>query len=490
MSLSKKTAAGSAWLVTAALFNNLSTFVVFIALARLLTPSQFGIVAFATVFVEFSRIVVFAGIPEALIKRAEWSERVASTAFWINLSISVMVAILLSALIGPLMRADYGQDFIPVLAALSLILVVEGASAVHVAKMRRDFKFKELAKRQMATNVLSGMLGVFLAYRGWGVWALVISRLAGVGGASGILWYYSGFRPRLTFSKDDAHEFSKFSMHQLGSQVLSQFGTQAPAFLIGFVAGPAAIANYRIGSRSIALILSVVVLPIQTAAISALSRLNDRGEGLAAPYLRLSRACAVLAYPVFFGIAAVAPDLVQAAFGSQWTDAGYVLIALALAGGPTVLAFFEGPVMSASGRSDLTFLNSFAAAMGNIVASCLAVAFGPVAVAAAMALRAHLSLPVSLTWVNRAIGVRPWTALRGVAAAYLCAAAMAAIVTAVRIFALEDWSSPARLIVCMALGGLLYLLFMLVLARAFVKQVIKDVAPLMPHFVGRMLLKL
>src|SRR3546814_14058655 len=107
MTIKQKLAVSGAWSIVAAVFNNLSTIIIFVALARLLTPEQFGIVAYATVFVELSRTLVRGGIPDALIHRSEWADSLASTAFWTNLPIGGLLCALLLALAGTLAGAVY-----------------------------------------------------------------------------------------------------------------------------------------------------------------------------------------------------------------------------------------------------------------------------------------------------------------------------------------------------------------------------------------------
>src|SRR3546814_3203705 len=111
MTIKQKLAVSGAWSIVAAVFNNLSTIIIFVALARLLTPEQFGIVAYATVFVELSRTLVQGGIPDALIQRSEWDDSLASTAFWTNLAIGGLLCALLIAVAGPLAGAAYDSRF-------------------------------------------------------------------------------------------------------------------------------------------------------------------------------------------------------------------------------------------------------------------------------------------------------------------------------------------------------------------------------------------
>jgi len=177
MSIKANFAKSGMWMVTGAIFNNLSSTAIFIVLARLLTPVQFGIVAFATIFIDLSRVLVVAGIPDALIQRKEWDDKVASSAFWTNIAIASLICALIGGIATPISYFVYDATFALVLLALSLALFVEAITAVHTAKLRREFRYKAIASRNMAANVLGGAIGIALAWIGWGVWALVVSRL-------------------------------------------------------------------------------------------------------------------------------------------------------------------------------------------------------------------------------------------------------------------------------------------------------------------------
>lgn len=480
MTMKRKLAASSLWSIFAAVFNNMSTMIVFIVLARLLSPVQFGIIAFATVFIDFSRVVVLGGIPDALIQRKEWDDDVATTAFWTNVGLGLVIALVLAAIAAPLAASAYGAEFGWVLAALSLILLVEGSSAVHVAKLRREFRHKVIAKRGVTTNVVSGIIGIALAYLGFGVWALVLSRLVAVGGSSVILWYATDFRPGFRFSIAHLRGFARFSSHQLGSQVLSQAGVQVPAFLVGALLGPAAIAQYRVGWRSLSLVISLVVLPIQQASVSSMSRLGHDRDAVGNAYLRITRTCALVALPAFLGLAAIAPDFVPVVFGPQWQTAGYILTAFALVAGPMTIGYFEGAAMSSVGRSDLTFLSSLASNIGNVLAAAVAISFGPLAVAAALTIRQHLTLPFALRLVNRSIGVSPLRAIKGIGPPYLAALGMAAVLTALRWGPLAKLTAFERLLICVPVGATVYPLLLLIFARKFVRETTTELMPLLP----------
>lgn len=486
MSLKKQLTTSSIWTVAASLLNNLSSFVVFVVLARLLAPGEFGIVAFATVFIEIGRTLVVAGISDALVQRAEWDQAVASTAFWLNLAAGVVIALLL-ALAGAGIGAAGGGTFAAVLSVLALSLVLEGATAVHVAKLRRDFRYKQLATRGMIGRLASGAIGVALAYAGWGVWALVWSGLLGSLFYSAVIWQVSDFHPQRTFSRDHARAMMPFAAGQLGTQLLSQGNAQAGALVIGALLGPAAIAQFRVGQRALGIIVSLVISPLQQTALSAFSRLQGREDGIGPAYLRLTRACALVSCPTLFGLAAVAPDFVALVFGPQWHIAGSVMIALCLFAGPATLNYFQNPALSAAGRSDLSFWATLSGFVGNLLSALITIPFGVIWVAAGQTARAHLTLPINLHFVRRGIGV-PWQdALGNIAAPYLCAAAMFAGVTLLRIEALSAFATTSRLALCVVAGGVLYVGFLLVFARGFLRANWAELRPLLPSAVRRRL---
>lgn len=487
MSLKKQLAASGAWTVAGSVLNNLSSFVVFTVLARLLTPAQFGIVAFATIFLEVGRTLVVAGVSDALVQRAEWDQAVASTAFWTNLAMGLAIAALLAVAANGVSTADYDHVFTLVMSVLALDLVIEGLTAVHTAKLRREFRYRELATRGMATRLVSALVGVGMAYAGAGVWALVVSRLVGSIGAAVIVWRISGFRPSLSFSPGHVRSIAPFALNQLGSQLLAQGNSQAGALVIGALLGPAAIAQYRVGSRALNMVVSLVITPVQQTALSAFSRLQGREEALAAAYLRVTRASALVSCPVLFGMAAVGPDLVALLFGPHWATAGYVMIGLCLFVGPATLNYFQTPALSGAGRSGLSFWATMSGTVGNLVSALITYPFGPVWVAIGQTLRAHLTQPLNLWFVYKGIGVRPLRSLGNIAPAYLCAALMFGLVSALRIGLDHQLGLVPRLITCMAAGAVLYGAALALFVPRYLRANLEELAPLLPKAIGRRL---
>ena len=467
MSIKANFAKSGAWMVVSAIFNNVSSMIIFIALARLLTPTQFGIVAFATIFIEFSRVLVVAGIPDALIQRKDWDDDVASSAFWTNIGISVGICLIIGIVAAPLSYFGYDETFALVLIALSFALVIEALTTVHTAKLRREFRYKAIASRNMAANVLSGVIGVILAATGWGVWALVLSRLLGALITSAILWRTSGWQPRFFFRWGHVRALSAISSHLLGNQLIGQANSQVAGLIIGSVIGPAALAQFRVGTRILTLMSQLLITPLQAAAMSAFSRLEEAGKSIAPAYVRVTKSCSLLACPMFLGASAVAPDLVQVMFGPQWHDAGLIMAISGLVVGPSVIMYFFTPALASAGRSGLSFRHFFVALFVNLGVAVAAIPFGLIAIASGKTIESHLTLPYGLSLLRKGIGLRIVTILGAVGPAYVASLVMGAVLVALSLFVLQPLPPFYRLAVMVPMGGLLYFVLLAIFARSY-----------------------
>ena len=255
--IKKSFARGAFWSFIGQNVSNVASFLIFVILARLLGPFDFGIVAFATVFVDFGRIIALAGLPTALIRAPEWDEDDASTVFWANTAFSIALAIIVGVGVGYLLGRFYSRELQWVLLALSICLVVDALRATHEAKLQRDFQFKSLATRTAVATAGAGIVGVVLAFAGFGVWALVINRIASSAIQTAIVWGATTWVPRPIFRRDGFIEMLTFGMHVGATTVMGMVNRHVPALVAGFLIGPVAVGLFRIASRLASLLLDL-----------------------------------------------------------------------------------------------------------------------------------------------------------------------------------------------------------------------------------------
>jgi PST family polysaccharide transporter len=467
MSVKAKFAKSGAWMMASAIFVNLSSMLIFVVLARLLTPTQFGIVAFATIFIELSRILVVAGIPDALIQRKDWDDDVASSAFWANIGISAAICLVIGMVAAPLAYLGYDETFALVLVVLSLALVIEALTTVHTAKLRREFRYKAIAGRNMAANVLGGVIGIALAASGWGVWALVMSRLLSASLTSIILWRTSGWHPRFSFRWGHVRSLSGISSHLLGNQLIGEANAQVAGLIIGGAIGPAALAQFRVGTRILTLMSQLLISPLQAAAMSAFSRLSEQNKAIAPAYIRVTRSCALLACPMFLGASAISADLISVLFGRQWADAGIIMAINGFVVGPAVIMYFFTPALASAGSSVLSFRHFIVAFFVNIVVAIVAIPFGLFALAAGKTVESHFTLPYGLHLLRKGLDLKAREMLSTVTPAYLASLAMAGLITALSVFGLQSIPPYQRMIIMIPLGGIVYFAILAAFARPY-----------------------
>lgn len=485
MSIRAKFAESSFWVVVGNGANNLVGFAVFAVLARLLEPATIGLVAFALIFIDLGRIVVFGGLPEAVVQRREWDDRVASTCFTANILTALVFLALVAGVLGPLISAYYMPGAGIVISALAAIYVVDAGRAVHEAKLRREFRYKPLAARAAIATALSGAVGIGLALSDFGVWALVAQRLVNAVLLTLLTWRAAAWRPQLVLDREILRSLTSFIVHLTPARLVGVAIPKVPEFVAGAVLGPSALAFYRVGARGLETITQFLIAPLQQASLSAFSRV-DGAKAIGEAYLRVTRVCGLAACPIYLGAAVVAPDFVRLIFGPQWDESGAIMAILAVAIGSLSLGYFIQPALTAAGQPKTVLLSTLASLVTTVCAALATVWWGVVALAAGNTAQQYVVLPFRLVLLTRTLQLSAARLFAGIAPPFLAAAAMAAAVYGLRVAVMAEWLPVVRLAASVAVGGILYPIILLVIARPYLRHIRADIVPLLPPRLRRL----
>jgi O-antigen/teichoic acid export membrane protein len=365
----------SIWVIVGRGSTNLAGFLIFAILARLLEVAELGFVAFAMIFIEVTRPLALAGFPQALIQRPDWDDVVASTAFWSNIALATVIALILWGAFTPFMVAKYDPALKWVLPALSISLVIDAMRAQHEALLQRQFLYKVMAQQNVIATILSGIIGVAMAYLGFGIWALVVNRLAGSVLATLMIWKSARWTPKLTFSFEKLKPLLAYGIHLTAAGLFGQLNRRVSVMMIGWILGPAAVGFFRVGSRAVDMITDAIIQPMNATALSALSRVHESGS-VASAYLRITKSCGLLSFPIYFGAAVTAGDFVAVCFGAKWHASGDVMAMFALFGGAATLNFFSAAALSAVGQTRLVFWANLFSLLSSIAITLVTVRYG------------------------------------------------------------------------------------------------------------------
>jgi O-antigen/teichoic acid export membrane protein len=481
VSLIRKTGGAVVWSIAGGFANNAVSFIVFAIIAHLVSPRELGVAAFAMVFIELGKIISGVGVPNFLVQRKEWDEAYASMCFWVNLGAAVLLVLLSCLVVAPVIEYSFAEGSAIVLIVLSICYPVDAIRVVHESRLRREFNFKRMAARGSAAAVLSGIIGVSLAFMGYGVWALVVQRVSNSILTTIFTWLAFPWTPRFTWVPSEFRPLIVNGSRLMGAVLLGNFGQRSPDLLLGAFLGPVAVAVYRVGARGYEAILQVIVQPLINAVFSGFARLKDE-ERLRAGYLRAIKLTALVIFPIILGTAAVAPEFVEVAFGSNWDQSALVLQVLAISMAPAVFGFMIHPLLSALNYTRAIFWINMSSMIGT-VAICLALVwYGPVGVAVAIAIKQHLAGVLNVYLMRRVINASKLQSFLAVLPAYVAAGTMLAVLLGLRYFLFGGAAGWQQAVAMVVLGACIYPAVLWVFWRNYWNTAIGDFAQMFPRF--------
>jgi O-antigen/teichoic acid export membrane protein len=448
---------GLAWKAFSTAFRQLSRIAVAVVLARLLTPHDYGVAAMVLVF--SSLVIVFSDLAlgAAIVQRDKLTEQDRSTVFWTSAAIGLAFTVAGVALSGPL--ADfYGEpDVQPLFAALSLSFLVTALSTTQTALLTREMNFRSLELRMMGGTLAGGVVGIFVAARGHGPWAIIAQQLTITFVSTALLWSFSPWRPRLVFSLASLRELGGFSLNVFLTRIVFYFNNNLDNILIGRFLGPAALGIYAVAYNVMLAPLSRLAAPIVEVFTPAFARMQDDPERIGSVWLRALQLLGTLMIPGMLGLVLVAPEFVAVLLGHRWVDAVPVIQILAWVGLLQCMQRFNSSILQARDRTRTLVLCAAVTLAASVVAFAIGLQWGIVGVATAYAISSTLAEPYYAWRTMRTVGVSVRRYLANLAGIVVAALVMGACVLGTRLLVLpEDLPAGARLAILVAVGVLTF----------------------------------
>lgn len=295
------------------------------ALARLLSPTEFGLFAMVAVFLNFLEILKDLGLSTATIQRPDITHRQVSTLFWLNLALGIAVGAVLAAS-GPGLAWIYDEPtVIEIAPVLALAFIFTGLSAQHLALLRRQMRFGVNIAVQVSAEVVALAAAVIAAMSGLGYWSLVIQRLAWAVAMTIGAWTACRWRPGLPGPLREVGSFVAFGGNTTLSMVLGQLTGIIGKAMIGSYWGAGTLGVFDRAQRLIRLPIQNLNTPLSTVALPALSRLAHQPVRYREAFLAAAERLVMLVAPVGGFVLAASAPLVALVLGPQWEAAVPVL---------------------------------------------------------------------------------------------------------------------------------------------------------------------
>lgn len=352
-SLKDKTIKGVGWSAIDNVSQHGVSFLVGIILARLLSPDDYGLLGIVGIFTAVCSTLINGGFSSALIRKKDATDNDYSTVFIVNLVMSVILYFLIF-MCAPLIADFFHRDELVGLTRVSSLGMVIGALAiVQQTRLTKRIDFKSQTKITLSASISSGIIGVCMAFLGFGVWALVAQHLSSTILKTVHLWYVNRCAPRLRFSSESFHELFGFGWKMMLSSLLDTVWKELYQVVVGRFYSPATLGQYTRAKHFSQLFSSNITSVIQRVTYPVLSNIQDDQQRMVSAYRRIIKVTMFVTAICMFSLAAVSEPLIYCLIGPKWHEASVYLPLICISGSLYPLHSINLNMLKVQGRSDL-----------------------------------------------------------------------------------------------------------------------------------------
>jgi O-antigen/teichoic acid export membrane protein len=423
---------GLRWVVASSAILQITRAVVAIVLARMLSPSDYGIAVLVLVFASLVLVFSDLALGAAVVQREVLTDDDRSTAFWVSVGAGLVFMSAGLALAGPIANL-YGQPAVePLCRVLSLSFLISSLQVIPEALMLREMRFRALELRMMTATLVGGAIAIAIAASGGGAWAIIGQQVTTVAVSASLLLALSKWRPALRFSAESARSMGTFSAYMVGHRLLFYLHRNADNFIIGRFVGTAALGAYAVAYNVMLAPFSKLGDPLQRVMWPTLTRMQNEPERIAANWLRVNRLLAMVTIPSLIGLVVVAPDFIALVLGDRWKAAVPLVQVLAWVGMLQALQGLNIDILMARNRTATIFRYSVFFTIAHIAAFVIGVHWGVLGVAIAYAISSTVVEPVLTVLTSRSIEMSPWRFVRNLLPIFIAGLIMGVVVAGAR----------------------------------------------------------
>ena len=354
--LKQKAASGMVWTALQKYSTMFIHFISGIILARLLTPYDYGCIGMLSIFMVLAEAFIDGGFGSALIQKKRPTQEDYSTIFFWNIGMAVLMYAVLF-LTAPAISRFYNTPLLcDVLRVQGVILFIYAFNIIQKNQLRKKLNFKLLSIVTIATSLIALGVTIYMAYKGYGVWALVAQHIITSAIPALVFWFYVKWRPIWTFSWQSFKELFGFGFYMFLTNLLNTFGNQIQGLLIGKKYSPSTMGYYskalgteKLASQSISSVISQVTYPVYAEA-------QDDKNKLINILRRLTMTISYITFPLMFILVLTAKPLFILLYSNRWLNSVPYFQVLCFAGLANCLIAINTQTIAAIGKSRIMFV--------------------------------------------------------------------------------------------------------------------------------------
>lgn len=316
--LRNKTIVGVGWSAIDSVASQGISFLVGLILARLLSPKEYGLIGMITIFISISNTIIDSGFSNSIIRKPSVTKEDYSTTFVFNFLLSILMYVVLF-LCAPSISNFFRQEQLTILLrVLGIVVIVHSLAIVQHTKLVRDIDFKRQAKISVVSSLISGIIGIALAFYGFGVWALVAQQISRQVVNTVGLWVTAHWVPSIKFSVASFKYQFEFGWKLLLSQLLNTIWNEGSNIVIGRCYSSVTLGQYSRAQQFSTLFSSNMTAIIQRVSFPVLSSIQDQKERLKANYQKIIKTTMLLSFVGMLSMAACSRSLIFVLIGEKW----------------------------------------------------------------------------------------------------------------------------------------------------------------------------
>lgn len=404
-SLKDKTIKGVGWSMVERLSVQSIFFLITIIMARLLTPEDYGLIGLLAIFIEVSQSLVDSGFTQALIRKQNRTETDNCTAFYFNIIASALIYLILF-FIAPAVARFYESPLLcPVMRVVCLGIIINSLGLVQRAQFTIKVDFRTQTISSLIAAVISGVIGIWMAYGGFGIWSIAAQQISNYGFNVLILWILSKWRPQMLFSWDSFKEMFNFGSKLVAASILNTIYNNVYQIVIGKVFSPASLGHYTRAKQFADFPSANLSSIIQRVTFPVMCELQDDDARLKVAYLKTLRMIAFIIFPLMCGLAGVASPLIDLLLGEKWTFCATLLSIICYSFMWNPIHSLNLNLLQVKGRSDLFLKLEIIKKVWGVFILVVTVPFGLLVMCYAMILSTVVGLFINTYYTGKIIGV-------------------------------------------------------------------------------------
>jgi teichuronic acid exporter len=454
-SLKKKAINGILWSAIERFSVQGLRFIVGIILARLLLPYDYGLIGMIAIFLAISQTFVDSGFSNALIQKKNRNETDYSTVFYFNIVIGLFFYFILF-LCAPLIANFYNSpELTSIIRFVGITVFISSLSIVQQAKLTIALDFETQAKASLYSVIIGGVIGVALAYEGYGVWALVVQSIVQSGMNTLFLWLFSKWIPKGVFSIASFKQLFSFGSKLLVAGLLNTIFKNIYFLVIGKLFSASQLGFYtralefqKFPSENVTGIIHRVTFPV-------LSSVQDDKKRLEIIFRKFIRLSAFVIFPMMIGLAVVAEPLISLILTEKWMSVVPLLQLLCISGMLYPLHAININILNVKGRSDLVLKLEVIKKIIIVIAILITFSFGIKALIIGQIFTSIIAFFINTHYSEKMVNYGPWKQIKDVVPVILITLFMALGVWTAMLIVDND---ALKLLIGVVVGIIIYIL--------------------------------